>query len=267
MDGNERLDFDLVNRPAYGGEQAVREFVTASGWLDPGERTAVEFPLALGGAGPVLDIGYGGGRTVPLMRGLYQGYTGIDYTPELVRAAQKRFPDVDLRQMDARKLDFPDGSFGLASFSFNGIDSVDEEGRLAIFREVHRVLRPRGFFVFSALNHHSLRDRAPLRLPDRPSVRHPRALLRWILSLPVSYLNARRLNRWRVEDTDSSVRTVPALHCALIARYISVPAQVRQSAEQGFETLAIYDHLGKPTDPDDIAPTADYLHYVTRKTT
>ena len=49
-------------------------------------------------------------------------------------------------------MDFADGIFALATFSYSGIDAVGLEGRRAIMLEVNRVLRPRGYSVFSTLN-------------------------------------------------------------------------------------------------------------------
>ncbi|HUN43594.1 MAG TPA: class I SAM-dependent methyltransferase [Acetobacteraceae bacterium] len=78
---------------------------------------------------PILDIGVGGGRTTPLMRAISTNYCGIDYIPEMVAIARRRFPDADFRVMDAREMDFHNGRFALTTFSYNGIDSVDVKGR------------------------------------------------------------------------------------------------------------------------------------------
>ena len=77
----------------------------------------------------MLDVGVGGGRTVPLLSRRRASYVGIDFVPELVTAASKRFPDADIRIGDARHLDFPDASFDLAVFSINGIDAISHSDR------------------------------------------------------------------------------------------------------------------------------------------
>jgi trans-aconitate methyltransferase len=46
----------------------------------------------------VLDIGVGAGHTVELMRRFGPGYQAIDYSAEMVRACQQRYPDVDVRE-------------------------------------------------------------------------------------------------------------------------------------------------------------------------
>lgn len=51
---------------------------------------------------------------------------------------------------DATNLQKIEGtSFDIVVFSFNGIDSIcSEQGRLISLREIYRVLRPGGYFIF-----------------------------------------------------------------------------------------------------------------------
>src|SRR5262245_106242 len=45
--------------------------------------------------GAVLDVGVGGGRTVPHLHALAGRYLGIDYAAAMVRRCRERFPSVD----------------------------------------------------------------------------------------------------------------------------------------------------------------------------
>jgi SAM-dependent methyltransferase len=101
--------------------------------------------------GSVLDIGIGAGRTTPLLSEMFGRYVGIDYSADLVAAAKSLHPHADLRVMDARQLDFGT-AFDVVVFSFNGIDSVDFADRQRILAEMHRVLKPGGYLVFSTHN-------------------------------------------------------------------------------------------------------------------
>ena len=102
---------------------------------------------------PLLDLGVGGGRTLPLLRELSDDYTGIDYSAELVAAARRRFPQARIEIGDARDLSrFAASRFALVFFSFNGIDGITHDERGQVFREVLRVLRPRGLFAYSTNN-------------------------------------------------------------------------------------------------------------------
>ncbi|MBX2863274.1 MAG: class I SAM-dependent methyltransferase [Leptolyngbyaceae cyanobacterium MAG.088] len=105
----------------------------------------------------MLDVGVGGGRTTQHFAPLVEQYVGIDYSPEMVAACQKRFSQPDdsmrFRVADARDLSqFDDSSFDFILFSFNGIDYVSHEDRLKIFQEIKRVGKGGCYFFFSSHN-------------------------------------------------------------------------------------------------------------------
>lgn len=103
--------------------------------------------------GDFLDIGIGGGRTTRNLIDKCKKYIGLDYSLNFVNSVKKQFPTADIRLMDARDLSvFADNSFDFVNFSFNGIDYVDEEGRIKVMKEVYRVLKPDGVFFFSTHN-------------------------------------------------------------------------------------------------------------------
>lgn len=101
----------------------------------------------------VLDLGCGAGRTTgDLARRGFQ-VTAIDLSRGLLAEARRRYPDLDFREMDATRLDFPDASFDAAFFSYNGIDCIYPVAqRERCMAEVHRVLKPGGVFLLSSHN-------------------------------------------------------------------------------------------------------------------
>src|SRR5664279_1295109 len=104
----------------------------------------------------ILDLGIGAGRTIAPLRAVSPDYIGVDYAPEMVEHCRRRFPGVDVRLGDARSLSqFANASFDLIVFSCNGICMVDHDGRMAILREVRRLLAPDGVFIFSTRNRDS----------------------------------------------------------------------------------------------------------------
>src|SRR4051794_3736385 len=55
-------------------------------------------------SGRLLDIGIGAGRSTAYLPSLCREYVGIDYSPAMIDKAKSRFPDLDLRTLDARDL-------------------------------------------------------------------------------------------------------------------------------------------------------------------
>ena len=260
-------DLDRINRPAYRRRGVLRQYGAASGWLEPGERAAVLAVADEVRDGAILDLGVGGGRTAPLLRPIGRAYIGIDYTPALVDVARARFPDCDFREMDARKLAFADGAFALACFSYNGIDSVDPAGRQQILREVHRVLRPGGAFVFTALNR---QPRARLhRWPDW-SVFHGagRSPARWLRSsarLLLGAANRLRHLPMRRDEGAVAIGNIAAHNFALVTVFTSPAEQVRQLQDAGFSVRAIFRRDGHELAAADAGATEAWYYYVARK--
>jgi SAM-dependent methyltransferase len=106
----------------------------------------------------ILDVGVGGGRTTPYLAAKACRYVGIDCSPEMIEACQRKFSGHDFRIMDASDLDaFSNEAFDVVVFSYNGIDSLYPEiERWRCIRECHRVLTSGGIFIFSVHNPRSL---------------------------------------------------------------------------------------------------------------
>lgn len=102
----------------------------------------------------VLDIGVGGGRTSAYLSTGAKRYLGIDYSAEMVAAAQRRHPMLMFAQGDATDLSsLPDASFDAAIFSFNGLDCIpSDEGRIKALAEMRRVTRTKGVVIVSSHN-------------------------------------------------------------------------------------------------------------------
>ncbi len=95
-----------------------------------------------------LDFGCGAGRSTRFLRGLGFRAAGIDISPDMLGQARALDPAGDYRLMDAEAgLPFEDGSFDLvfSAFTFDNIPS--RERKIAVFRELGRVLAPTGRLV------------------------------------------------------------------------------------------------------------------------
>jgi SAM-dependent methyltransferase len=231
---------DQTNRSAWSRPWALGWFTTSAGFCDAGEKAAFEH-IAEGVRGRrILDIGVGGGRTVEMMRSLSTNYVGLDYMPEMVAAATRRFAGVDIRLGDARDLSqFPDGTFDLVTFSNAGIDAVAHEDRPRILSEARRVLGPAGLFWFSTLHKDGpsprFRPWSPVlgkrgdALPTRA-----KAAVGWLRTMPQSIFNYfRSRHLWR-EGDGWSVGAMSAHNYGLVVHYTTLALQLTELERAGF---------------------------------
>ena len=104
----------------------------------PGRRRLIEkinrYPV-----GRLLEVGVGPGRQLGLY--LQHQVAAIDCSPRMVAGCRRRFPSMDIRQMDGENLNFPDESFDYVTL-FHVMSVTADPGQM--LREVHRVLRPGG---------------------------------------------------------------------------------------------------------------------------
>lgn len=215
---------------------------------------------------PVLDIGVGTGRTVPLLAPLAPGYIGIDYAKQMVTACQAAFadlPDCRFLCMDAAQLDgFADGQFAFVSFSFNGIDSVDHPTRLAVLGEVYRVLKPGGLFLFSA---HNRMWGGRIRRPPLSFTLRPRGIMRQAAMVWFWLRNRKRA----VQTADYEIVPDIGHYFHSLFYYIDAGAQVRQLRKVGFTPITLFDSTGAEVPPrhGSYGPLADHpmLFYAARK--
>lgn len=121
---------------------------------DEARRAAEVFGPYLEGRGPVLDLASGDGRYLRALEELGIDAFGLDLSHYLLAASvdaggQGRC----VVQGDMRHLPFVDGSFGavINMFTSFGYFSVDTDN-LLVFREVHRILKTTGVFLFDFIN-------------------------------------------------------------------------------------------------------------------
>lgn len=117
----------------------------------------------------VLDLGCGAGRTtINLFRDGYTNIIGLDIADKLIEFAQdysKRYSlDIKFIVGDATKLNYDDNTFDVVIFSFNGMQCIPGlENRRNVLKEVYRVLKPGGYYIFTAHDRHD--PNSPQYLP------------------------------------------------------------------------------------------------------
>jgi ubiquinone/menaquinone biosynthesis C-methylase UbiE len=105
-------------------------------------------PLLFAGlSGSILDAGVGTGRNFPFYPRDAK-IVGIDLSPAMLARAARRLPsaaaEMELRQMDVTRLDFPDQSFDAAVATFL-FCVVPDQLQVTALKELGRVVKPGGF--------------------------------------------------------------------------------------------------------------------------
>lgn len=265
------LRLDEINQRAWTTRDALREFTREKKWTDPGEASAFAWVERECRGQPLLDIGVGAGRTIPMMMQISCLYTGIDYTASLLDQSRKYFPGVDLRHMDARDMSaLPSDRYALTAFSCNGIDCVDYADRERILKEMHRVTRPGGLVLFSTHNRGGPGfGERPLQLLPRFSANPLRfgwRVLRAGRQLPVALYNYRRHAPLHRDYEGYSIRTAAAHMFGIVIVYTTLAEQRRQLGALGFDVEAAFGSCdGKLIAPEAQTSDAWWLHFVARK--
>jgi ubiquinone/menaquinone biosynthesis C-methylase UbiE len=110
--------------------------------------------LAARATGAVLEIACGPGRLTAAMRGVRMG-VAVDSSAEMLATAQRRMNGTagswSFLRTDAFVLPFQSESFD-AVYTLRFVRHFQLPERQRLYREVRRVLRPRGVFMVDALN-------------------------------------------------------------------------------------------------------------------
>jgi ubiquinone/menaquinone biosynthesis C-methylase UbiE len=253
------------NQAVYSRAGIVR-YYTQIHALQPAERAILEQLSDRLPTLKMLDIGIGGGRTTHHFHRRVGDYTGIDYSAAMIAACQQRFsqasPSPTLAVVDARHMEqFPDSSFDLILFSFNGIDYVSHRDRLQILQEIHRVGKPGAYVVFSSHNLQALAHDFDYRqqISFNPLKTYVN-LVMWAL--------VRRFNRAitldRIKTADHLILRDEAHNFRLQTYYIRPEQQIQQLAF-GFHSIDVYpwQQGEKVAEPGDLAREATrWLYYV-----
>jgi SAM-dependent methyltransferase len=233
---------DALNKSTMNA--AARSHYAVSRGLKDAEAAALKLIADEVRGQAVLDLGFGGGRTVEPLMELSEDYIGLDYAQAMVDITTSLYPGVDLRHGDARDLSqFNDDCFFLVVFSCEGICMVDHAGRMAILAEVLRVLKPGGIFLFSTMNQESDYHTRGFQFPDFQASLNPARLA--VRSARFARGTASRLvNRLKYKKRDMRADRFSIINdvyhdYATMIYYISLANQRRQLEAVGFQPHAI----------------------------
>ncbi len=263
---------DRHNQNVWSTREAQRDLDYNQDYTDPGERAAIAFVTKHIEGRPILDLGVGRGRTIPLLKPLTSDYRAIDYMQKMVDASRERFPDTNVRLDDARVLaGVPSETFGLVQFSYNGIDAVSAADRKQVFAAVHRVLTPGGLFLFSTLNMQgpAFRKRPwhltfPLNTdPLRFGVR----LARSVAWTPLHIAKWFRLQSYTEAGKGYRVAPLDAHHWGVVAHYTTLERQLEELEREGFsrDPIVFDSQEGRQVQLGDDMSGFDWFHFVARR--
>jgi ubiquinone/menaquinone biosynthesis C-methylase UbiE len=259
-------EIDRVNKETYRKAWAVREYEEKGDLVTPAERAVLDRVADDVRGAPVLELGMGTGRSVRALREVSADYRGLDYTPGMVDLCRRRFPGVAFELGDARDLRrYPEASFALVAFFCQGIDMVLHEDRSAILREVFRVLRPGGYYVFSTHNKDSDDHDRGLVLPDFHPTANPIRLAVRVARF-AAQVGFRVFNRWRFARLSTSTAEYSLVNDVahdyrMMAYYVTLEAQRRRLRDVGFARDEAYDNAGRRVD----ATRDCHIHFVAQK--
>lgn len=190
----------------------------------------------------MLDIGIGGGRTTASFSPMVKEYVGIDYSVAMVDACIERFsplpPHVSLACADVRDLSrFQPAQFDLILFSYNGLDCIQHQERLAALKAIRGILKPGGIFCFSTHNLSSF----GLNIFD-PTLSFAYQARRYLIWILLRILNGnltalRKKNYAIVRDDGDKFQ--------LKHYYVTPAEQVKQLLNAGFMSPQIFKRTGE----------------------
>lgn len=145
-----------VNKPYFSHPGVVESYAAASQRVGLWESERKVFTRLFKEDDVLLELGTGAGR---IAFGLWElGYRqimAVDSSKPMIEAARRQNLLADygvfFHVADATRLKFEDNGFDGAIFGFNGLMQIPgRANRQRAMHEIHRVVRPGGWFVFTA---------------------------------------------------------------------------------------------------------------------
>jgi len=256
-----------VMRDAYDGQGIAESYARNNELLNAEDFIFSYFRNELDNKS-ILDVGVGTGRTIPCLTSLTSHYTGIDYSESMLRCCREKYAEVKLFQCDARTMDqFCDESFDVAIASWNVLDDSDHNDRLKILGEVHRVLRPKGMFIFSSHNRDS-KTRSAYRFRGFVKAPNPVDLIKFNAIRVKRYVTG-ILHHWdrgrgETQNPKYAIINDSSHNYRLLTYYIRKEAQIEQLESIGFSDVQLVDESGSFIRLDEQCSDG-WIYYICRK--
>ncbi len=256
---NEQSLVDSVNQKTYA-KAKVLDYYDGLEELFPAEKVLFEKLSAKIENSKILDIGVGGGRTTKYLLPLSSDYTGVDYVPQFVERVKRKYESGNFLCSDARDLkEFADENFDLVLFSYNGIDYVSHEDRLKILKEIYRVMKTGGTFMFSSHNRDYRHFKKPYWLIEpRINAAFVKNLLSYVFFLPRHL----RMKKEEVDTNEYAIVNDSDHRYSLLHYYIGIGSQVKQLEGIGFSNIEAHNAEGESVKTD---TESLWIYYLAKK--
>ena len=146
-------------RKTYNSNEMLKTYGNAIDVVGLWESEKIIFNKYVSTEKSILDLGCGAGRTtINLYKNGYKNIVGLDISNNFIEYAKSycKESDLDIEFIcaDATNLDFAsDNSYDVVFFSYNGMQCIPgKRNRDNVLKEVHRVLKPGGIYIFTAHN-------------------------------------------------------------------------------------------------------------------
>lgn len=259
---------ERINTDVWRSSEVLDIFAARDGFIDEGEAMLLARLVEEAEGRPILDIGVGGGRTIPYLRPASEGYVAVDYLEEAVELARSRHPGVRIEQADARDLSaFAPDTFGAVLFSFNGIDGIAHEDRHAVHLSVRRVLAPGGVFAYSTHNlDHCCAGRPPWDRSWWDLDNGPRAMLAFAARLPRRSRSYARLRDMTARGDGWALLVGSAYNFSVLWHHVDPGEAAQELLRAGYAPeVDVFDTSGSRIEAGQDTDGSPWLYLLARK--
>ncbi len=255
----QQLALNFINKATYARADVVKFYQNTEVLLKAEEVLFEKLSSKIRNS-KMLDIGIGGGRTTKYLLPLSPDYVGVDYVPQFAEETAKKYPSANIFCGDATNLkEFDAETFDFVLFSYNGLDSISNEQRLLVFKEVSRVLKKDGIFMFSSHN----RDYKYFRkLPWDQKFQFNRGFVIFYLHCLYHLPKHFKMKKHEIHTDEYAIVNDGDHRFSLLLYYISINNQKKQLAVNGFNNVEAYDINGELVTSD---TDSHWIHYLARK--
>lgn len=211
----------------------------------------------------LLDIGCGTGRTTHYLSKFTNQYRAIDYSQSMVDTCKLTYPTVEVTKNNVQDLsEFVNNSFDTVLFSYNGIDYIDHDSRIQGIKEIHRVLKDGGLFIFSTHNRDNLKT---LPQPRLEFSLNPFGLMRNIKDYFSAKRNFAKNASMQINSDEYQIIIDSSDNFQLLTYYISMEKQIEQLQNIGFKVIDIFNLRGEPVSMAKGDGSSCWIYFVARK--